>query len=172
MDFGRLPILTPGFGHYRQCAGNDRPVPSKRPRFHDALLPNRPVPGLALNEVGVGVTATRRAHGLRRSVASEHSSESARPRSFRCLLRRHRCDGRHKQFPPRSSIVAGVAEDARIAAKDLCGEKHMIRLGNVFTDYLPASEKFEATEGEAWFWIAITASCAPWLALLAWLIWR
>ena len=36
---------------------------------------------------------------------------------------------------------------------------------------LSSVENSEATEGEAWFWIAITVSCVPWLAILvAWLI--
>ncbi|HEV2546217.1 MAG TPA: hypothetical protein VGU20_02670 [Stellaceae bacterium] len=48
----------------------------------------------------------------------------------------------------------------------------MIKIGNVFAGYLPSTEKSEATEGQAWFWIAVTLSCVPWVALFAWLIWR
>ena len=46
----------------------------------------------------------------------------------------------------------------------------MTRIGSVFAPYLPSTEKYEATEGEVWFWIAVTVSFVPWVAG-AWLIW-
>jgi hypothetical protein len=37
--------------------------------------------------------------------------------------------------------------------------------------YLPSFGASEPAEGEAWFWIVITVSCVPWVAVLAaWLI--
>jgi hypothetical protein len=48
----------------------------------------------------------------------------------------------------------------------------MIKIGNVFASYLPATGKSEATDREGWFWIAVTLSCVPWIALIAWLIWH
>jgi hypothetical protein len=46
----------------------------------------------------------------------------------------------------------------------------MTKLDDVFTSF-HSTKRSEARDGEAWFWIALTAACVPWfVALVVWLI--
>src|SRR5262249_15065911 len=49
VDFGKLPVLAPGFGYKERFADDDRPASSRRQHSPHAFLPQRPIPGLALS---------------------------------------------------------------------------------------------------------------------------
>jgi hypothetical protein len=46
----------------------------------------------------------------------------------------------------------------------------MAKRDDVFASYSRPTEKSEAAESEAWFWITMTVACLPWLIALV--VWR